>query len=498
MSLSYRLLHRLVGYSCAGQWREFRHALSDPEQSQRTVLAGIAVSHRSLGRAGRISGYQSLSEMPVTSYRDWSQAISKQRHDGEETVTRDVSYYQPTSGSMDNIKWIPYSKRFLHELNRASGAWLADLYRRYPGIADGPHYWSLSWLPDDQRSQMDNDDLEIFPWWKRVLLGRLTVLDRAVSSMPTSRLAQLEGLARLGRRNLSMISVWSPTLLLELVELMFTEKDWLLDEYRSRGYTRAASILAGHDCPSSGFTGAMWPRLALISAWDSSTSGKWARRLKELFPHCEFQGKGLWATEGVVTIPFDGRYPVAVTSHFYEFECLETGEILPVWLLEKGMRLRPILTTGSGLVRYALNDEVTVSGRIRNTPCLEFVGRIGDVDMTGEKTSYERSRSILQRLESEYDATTVSILANDNGSRRYYELLVQGSGMPSGLPAGFERLLMESFHYRNARDQGQLAHSHVTVREDALSYYYQFCRGHIHSDGNIKPEALVLVEGALN
>jgi hypothetical protein len=62
--------------------------------------------------------------------------------------------------------------------------------------------------------------------------------------------------------------------------------------------------------------------LALVSAWDTADAAPWAQQLKACFPQAAFEGKGLWATEGVVTIPIDGQYPLAYRSHVYEFEDL--------------------------------------------------------------------------------------------------------------------------------------------------------------------------------
>jgi hypothetical protein len=45
------------------------------------------------------------------------------------------------------------------------------------------------------------------------------------------------------------------------------------------------------------------------------------------YPRCRVQSKGLLATEAVVTIPWRGRYPLAVTSHFFEF-LSDEGDVL--------------------------------------------------------------------------------------------------------------------------------------------------------------------------
>ena len=98
--------------------------------------------------------------------------------------------------------------------------------------------------------------------------------------------------------------------------------------------------------------------MGLISSWATSTSKFWADELIKLFPNATFIGKGLWATEGVITFPFEGKYPLAVTSHFYEFMDIDSKEIFPAWKLEKDQILKPLLTTGAGLFRYIMNDKI--------------------------------------------------------------------------------------------------------------------------------------------
>src|SRR5262249_13673533 len=100
-----------------------------------------------------------------------------------------------------------------------------------------------------------------------------------------------------------------------------------------------------------------WPRLELISCWTSAISARFLPELKELFPGVEIQGKGLLATEGVVTFPELGRPAPspAVTSHFLEFVG-DDGKARPVDELETGARYRVLITTGGGLARYDLGD----------------------------------------------------------------------------------------------------------------------------------------------
>jgi hypothetical protein len=133
--------------------------------------------------------------------------------------------------------------------------------------------------------------------------------------------------------------------------------------------------------------------MALIGAWDTSTSKLWSDKLIMIFKGSKFQRKAQWATEGVVTIPFNGKYPLTVTSHFYEFFDFETGKIHPSWNLKKGQVLRPLLTIGSGFFRYALKDRAKVVDFLGECPCIEFLGRMEGIDLAGGKLSPEASGS---------------------------------------------------------------------------------------------------------
>ena len=69
-------------------------------------------------------------------------------------------------------------------------------------------------------------------------------------------------------------------------------------------------------------------------------------------------------------------HPVlAVTSHFFEFECQKSGEIYLPDQLVKGRLYEVILSTGNGFMRYRTNDIVEVTGHFFSTPTLVFQGR---------------------------------------------------------------------------------------------------------------------------
>ncbi|OUR93683.1 hypothetical protein A9Q84_19665 [Halobacteriovorax marinus] len=486
----------------------FLKSLSDPELAQKKVLNQILKKYKTLyPKVENLNDFK--KKFSPSTYEDWKDGVLKQKSSGLETVALEVEKYEPTSGSTQNVKWIPYTKSFLNELEYAYEPWLFDLYKKYPEINKGTHYWSLSWLPDNLRNQ-SVDEADLFPFWKRLFLKNLMTLDSGISHLESSQLAQKAALLSLLSKKVSLISIWSPTYLLSLIEMMMVSKDEIISSLQDKSFQKQLHIFSDKDCVDrsiqilksinsfdSSVSKELFPELKLISMWDTSLSNKWAQNVSTMFAHAETQGKGLWATEGVVTIPFGDKYPLAINSHFYEFENIETKKILSSWELEKDMRVKPLLTSGSGLFRYALNDELRVSDYLEKTPCFEFIGRLRDVDIAGEKLAHAEIKNISKKLELEFNVRTISVFAhNISGKPRKYELLLEGQysdALLAKVKNSFEQLLLEHFHYRLARELGQLKAAEVITRENGIKHYYEKVSKQIKISGNIKLEEVVVL-----
>jgi hypothetical protein len=295
-------------------------------------------------------------------------------------------------------------------------------------------------------------------------------------------------------KKVTLISIWSPTFLLELLDFMLSEKKYFL--LNTKGKARAA--LEKHDALSPELTKELFPDLVMISSWATSTSQYYAEKLKALFPHARFEAKGLWATEGVVTIPYKGKFPLAVNSHFYEFIVEGANEILPSWKLEQGMRVTPVLTTGSGFFRYKLNDLLLVVDVIEKTPCLKFLGRINEVDLVGEKISAELAQGLITSVSNEFGIKAITLLAFLE-PHAHYQLLVDGEdplSFKEKIQSRMEELLQQNFHYKLARELHQLSVCEVRFVEKAMDEYLSYSEKQIPIRGNIKLEPLLLVKGS--
>ena len=525
--LMSRLAHMLAKLASFLRYRQFLRSSANLQKTQEAQLRRILVSiegtesARQLGINRRTQLAQFQEKLPITDYHDWQTLIERQNQDRQAAIisASECNRFQPTSGSTSKIKWIPYTSEFLNELDQAISPWLWSLYSQYSGISRGRHYWSLSWIPSELRkiaSGNVNDDLELLPKWKRLFMQAIMAVPDEVSNTESSESSLFATICFLAAdKQLTVISVWSPTFALNMLHFMQQHKEAIAQTLISGKWSMFADELEHLEAPHSieqartladlsedieaEFLRKLWPDIALISCWDTASSTTFAHELREYFPGAAFEGKGLWATEGVVTFPFKGKYPLSICSHFYEFQDLQDEKIYASWELTKGQVVRPILTTGSGLLRYGMKDKVRVVDFFNQTPCFEFLGRLDGTDMVGEKLSADVAGWIMQNVAAKFDLVKpISLLAVPAVEKRlpYYLLLCESltsvtSNLSREIAAAVEAELKKHFHYQLARELGQLAMAHCVVSKDAWGLYVSRCQRRGMVEGNIKVESLV-------
>jgi hypothetical protein len=514
MSLSALLSHQALELVCRKADQRFKKQRQQLEQVQRKKLAKILKQLYLPKSQQRIKNYESFAaQMPLTRYGDWKPRIEQMRL-GEGHLSRSkLVRYQPTSGSSESIKFIPYYQDFLNELDAAIGPWLSSMYRLHPKLKKGSHYWSISWLPESQRHLLTdanlNDDSVLLDWGKRILSQYTQVVPADVAFADSADDALFATLCYLvADAHLSMLSVWSPTFALQLLDNMPAWGEEIVRVLNTGNWGSRQQSLAKVKVPKSRNRArvleqllksslmdwqALWPNLCLVSCWDTAGAKAWAQQLQNRLPFAGFEGKGLWATEGVVTIPYDGHYPLAYQSHFYEFENLKTGKIVPGWELQSGDEVSPILTTGSGLVRYCMDDHLVVSEFYGSLPCFTFKGRRFGVDLVGEKLDPSTALITLQSAASTVQhCKPVSLFGIDTEgqAKPYYLAVFEGTSQNQPCATFIDNLLKQNFHYELARNLGQLGPVQVICVDDGWLYYKQLAMRNGMIEGNIKPEPL--------
>jgi hypothetical protein len=356
---------------------------------------------------------RTFDELPFVTYDDlvpWIERIVA----GEPDVLfagRPVAY-ERTSGSSGAAKLIPYSAEGLRDFRRSVEPWLAQTVREY-GIT-GSAYFAISpaTRPPESIGGIPvglPDGAYLGDVAARVLaeVSAVPLSVAAITDVAKWREVTLRHLAN--ARDLELISVWSPTFLLRLLDDL--------------------------DDPVK-----LWPRLKLVSCWASAASKPFAAELAARLPHAALQPKGLLSTECVVTTP------LGITPHgHFEFQWRTGTLACPSLPTARGtgtsacLPLRDvaevIATTASGLYRYRTGDLVDDE--------LEFVGRSGIVsDLVGEKLTEPFVARCLENVRG-------YLFAEGRG-------YVVASETPVNLD-DVEQRLCANPHYEYARKLGQLA-----------------------------------------
>ncbi|MDD5008611.1 MAG: GH3 auxin-responsive promoter family protein [Syntrophorhabdaceae bacterium] len=559
--MSQRMLNRAANTAlmllCRQRHAAFCRSVTDTRRTQESKLLGIVRKNKDTeyGRKYGFSGIKSVKEfrskVPITEYEDYIPYISPEGAAAKGTLTSEAPCsLVPTSGSASPSKLIPYTGSLKEEFLCGIFPWIFNLIKDNPGLKNGKAYWSITPAGHNDRIAQEcagigfEDDSEYLGRAGKVINRHLLAVPQEVChirDMDSFRYVTLLFLC--AEKELAFISVWNPTFLTLLLNSLYPNSHRIVNDIR-KGRINAPGTIeeqlkirlekkirsdpkrADELEAIFGTLGAekpevipekIWPELKVISCWKDGNSAVYAEQLRRLFPNTRIEGKGLLATEAIVSFPYskEGACILAIRSHFFEFmevqgERQGEGDIKLSHELEKGRRYSVIVTTGGGLYRYRLFDTVEVVGFEGDCPYVRFVGREGVVsDLFGEKVSSLHVSSVLETLfkryllepsfyivaperdpETEETSYTLFLDPGDHGNKlRDHQMLK--------LIVDFEKDLKENYNYNYCRKLGQLAAARLFVieSESGKEAYNLTCIARGIREGNIKPASLDLKEG---
>jgi len=515
MQLLPTVANVIWGTASLAAWRRYRHALNHPAAAQQRLLQRYLRDNANT-LAGRKYGFSAIrtiaeyqSRVPISTFDSIAPLVERISRGDQNILTgQPVTRLVPSSGSAAATKLIPYTTTLQGEFSEAVDAWIADLYLRTPALVGGPAYWCITPAASSERPFADGPTRVPIGFEDdgAYLGGVRGALARAVMAVPATvrlsrnlqsfRHATLKYL--LAARDLRLISVWHPSYLTMLLDALIQDWSRLISELAATDATRARLLSRLEPDQIS----AIWPNLRVISCWADGPAEPYARELADRTRGVTIQPKGLLATEGVVTFPFAGRCPIAVTSHFFEFLTAD-GRAVLVHQLEPDVEYTVVLTTGGGLYRYHLADRVIVNGTVGRTPSLQFVGKDDRVsDRFGEKLSDGFVARLLDTLFSTvHPRPRFAMLAPEHLPTGVSYTLFVDSNPPQGghcdgnadaaLAARLEAGLRRNPHYAWCVDLGQLRPSRVVhVGAGADRAYVDYCVAQGQKLGDIKPASL--------
>jgi hypothetical protein len=522
--LFYRVLNSLPLAGFRWGAHQFHSALANPEEVQRGLLIDLLKKNRE-SAFGRQYGFESIGgvreyrdRVPLARYDELTPWIERIQSGERAVLTSEpVLAFEKSSGSASAAKYIPYTRTLGRQFQSALAPWITDMHRAFPRISRGCAYWVVTPLSREREVTRGSipigfeSDAEYFGPVQQWILGKIMAVPSDLARVPDLEdCIYLTLRFLLQARSLAFISVWSPSFLLILLDRLKQHGERLVCDLRNGSADVVSRIspkltrLLRRDARQAGNLKAMlqrgqidphglWPNLALISCWTSAASASMKSEVDQGFPGVSVQGKGLLATEGVVSIPIEKYHaPVAaVTSHFLEFFDEHSGECRLVAELDEGREYSVVLTTGGGLWRYRLGDRVRVVGFGKRTPLLEFVGKEDYVsDLRGEKLNAVFVANTLAEFEC-CRIASFAMLAPSAAGTPHYTLFLESHHCETDLAFRLDQRLQANPHYAYCRRIGQLGELRVLrINRDARDSYVNHCATLGQRAGSVKMTAL--------
>jgi GH3 auxin-responsive promoter len=511
----------------AGARQKFIRQLHSPQDTQHSIFTRLLSQHANsaFGRAYDFTSIRSEAEyrqrVPIAKYEIVEPWIKRIRCGESNVLSVDhVTHLVPTSGSSGARKLIPFTAGLQRGFNAAINPWVSDIFHGCRAALLGPAYWSISPAITDDETEpsalpigFDDDTSYLGGVSRRMIDATMAVPSCLRLIADFEQFSLLTLLCLLRRSDLRLISVWHPSFLALLLDRLPSAWPQLLDILRHgrlpAGWKISAAIRSALrlspdprrarelSSQSPDDYARLWPKLQLISCWADANAAAGAANLQKRFPNVTIQPKGLLATEAFVTLPFAGKHPLAIGSHYFEF-IDETGACLPLEALQIGQYCEVVVTTGGGLWRYRLGDRVLVDGRIGKTPSFRFVGRAGQQsDLRGEKLSDDFVAGVLHSLLGGHTTPSFAMLApNDDLLEPGYTLFIDKTVPPPKLAEQLDLKLSANPHYALCRRLGQLSSVRVQqISSRAEEIYFDFQRRRGHRVGEIKIPSLDIDRG---
>lgn len=492
------ILNQGIKSYCSFSSKKFIKALSNPRQAQESILFRLLKGNQNslYGKEHNFSEIKTIGDyqakVPIVEYHNLHPWIEKITN-GENNIlcAKQLSSLCPSSGTTQKHKWIPYNTALKKEFMNGVLPWIHNLMTLYPKIKKGRSFWVVTpsnvELSGSEKIKMGfEEDQEYFSLLLKPVLNNLMVLPPASASLKSEYNWRYNTLFWLLKADdMTWMSLWNASLFIELLKDLDSLKQAILRDIRDgclrlpddgeakierelnsslKADPKRASYLNHIFSINNIDYKKIWPNLELISCWSDAWAEHSANELAKLIPNVHIQAKGLLATEGIASVPWgtSGEMPLAIQSHFMEFEHTESKDLFLAHELSLGESYHVILSTSGGLYRYRLGDIVKVTSFHYQTPCIRFLQRTNDtIDICGEKMSAPWLTQILSTITKQYNLVhnTQFVSPHKIHGKWTYIWFISNENTESlelSLSLELEKLLCESMYYHHARKMKQL------------------------------------------
>lgn len=468
-------------------WHPFMDRTHDPADVQRLLLQDILRGQADtvFGRKHSFNRIQSYAEyrmaVPIHGYEDLRSSIEEQdRHRKSVLTVEHPIQFAQTSGTTGQPKFIPICPCTQTSIARYQWLFARAQYQGVPGIFDGRilvlsgqsvEGYLETGTPYGSMSGLLFEGLPS-------PLRRRDVLPSAVRAM-TDVKAKYRHIAAcaLAEPMLSVMAAPNPTTFLKLMEII-REGYWdVLDLLSSRtgggkcapsASARRLEELKAYGSSAEKLTFAeLWPSLKAVITWTGGNCGVLIPKLKPLLPEtAAIIEMGYLSSECLGSLNVDvvnNRCIPTFHDQVFEFVPLsewerETPNTCLLDEVEVGNKYQLVVTTQSGLYRYAMNDIVEITGWFNRTPTIRFVQKgKGVTNITGEKLYEHHVTTAVEAVCTHRGLQSDFYLVLADVEAQRYILYVETMTHMSNVDAEIERAIAErNVEFKAKRESGRL------------------------------------------
>lgn len=507
-------------------WLPLLRHTERPDAVQRRLLSTILSSQRDtqFGRRYRFASIRSYEEfiqaVPVLEYEDLRQDIEGQEQSGELLLNAEQPvHYVQTSGTTGKPKYVPLIQSAIDWIGQYQRLFSYAQWVGVPGIYGGSVLVVAGQsiegrlpggAPYGSMSGLMNEGLP------RAIRGK-SVLPDGILRVADYRLKYLRMAAcALAGGALSVLATPNPSTIFKLLDVIRSEFPLLLEALVagprhpifSQGTAWAEPIpispdrlaylhtLIGQASKLDLVT--LWPTLLAVITWTGGNCGILIPKLRALLKkETVVIEMGYLSSECLGSLNVDVRENRCISTfqeHFFEFIEVKDGEEQrpnPILLgdLCQGRKYQVLVTTRSGLYRYAMNDIVEGTGWFNRVPTIRFVQKgKGVTNITGEKL-YEHQ--VVEAVETVLKSLGLAcefyvMLANIQtaGYTLYLEQVAVSAAFAGQIDEQLARLNVE---YQAKRESGRLQPLRVVaLRAGTAEAYRSHCVAKGQRDAQFK------------
>ncbi len=471
-----------------------------PQEVQENLLQRIMTANADtefgkqyeFSRVADIDGYRKA--VPVQTYEDLRPLIERQELTRQRCLTTEQPvYYHQTSGTVGEPKNIPVTESGLRRIRRHQqvSAYAQSMASKiFRGKAFGITGQAIEGRMEGGTPFGSASGL-LYQSQSKFIRSRY-VLPAALSDIDDYESRYLAmAIYGLAEPSVSCIATANPSTLVRLLSVINENVDLILASVTSghlpkgvstgdsaidqlRANARRADQLAKVFTEKGTLSYLdIWPNLGGVVTWTGGSCAVPLRGLVGLLPDKTMIIElGYVASEFRGTVNIDVHRGVCLPTlldTFFEFverSAWEegSGDFLSLHELDDGREYYVFITTPEGLYRYDMNDIIRVTGKMNETPTLEFVQKgKGVTNITGEKLHEVQVLDAVLAVLKERDIRSdfFVMLADQNSAQ--YTLFIEmqqpsGGGIDAAISNDLDgRLRASNIEYDGKRGSGRLS-----------------------------------------